>query len=286
MSTMFACSKALKTPNSSKHSKESTNISNSKLAANKRNKSDSELLNKYDNLASYEIAESKNNNVSSSNKMSSGSRSSSYGSSYYPDEGTTPPSLLSEKDKSQMQSKLEKDQKVLRENAIKWLNAKINDSKFSQQTIEKYKIKANQSFVNGSVAFKNKQYNVAIKNFNDVLKDKEASPVTKYFALSNLMNIAMETKDFELYFIAARMNAALCATEDLSVLGIEKSTHQLEWVEKVENSIRAKKDQKYFDKCVQAKLDFYRGGIDQEEAIEETKRDIVVYTEIYKELIE
>ena len=100
------------------------------------------------------------------------------------------------------------------------------------------------------------------------------------------MTIAYETKDLDLYFIAARMNAVMCAKEDLSVLGIKKSDHQLNWVDKVENSIKARNDPKYFEECVKMKMVFYKYGINRIEAEREVRKDIKLYTNLYKELIE
>jgi hypothetical protein len=206
--------------------------------------------------------------------------------SFYVQEDVQPPALLSEEDIKNIKKRREQSREKLNKNAIEWLKNKTNDPRFCQQTLEKYKVKSHQGFVNGSYAFLRKDYKTAIKCFNETIKDPNATPVTKYFALQNMMNIAYETKDLELYFIAARMNALMCAKEDLSVLGIEKNTHQLEWVEKVEKTIKARNDPKYFDECVKMKLDFYKYGMTKEQAEKEVKKDIEFYTNLYKELIE
>ena len=206
--------------------------------------------------------------------------------SFYVQEDAQPPALLTEADIKSIQKRRQKSREKLSKNAVEWLKNKTNDPRFCQQTIEKYKIKSHQGFVNGSYAFMNKDYKTAIKFFNETIKDPEASAITKYFALQNMMNIAYETKDLELYFIAARMNALICAKEDLSILGIEKSTHQLDWVEKVEKSLKARNDPKYFEECVKMKLDFYKYGMKREQAEREVKKDIELYSNLYKELIE
>ena len=218
----------------------------------------------------------------SSYSSSSGGGSSS---SFY-QEDAQPPALLTEEDIRNIQRRRERSREKLSKNAIEWLKNKTNDPRFCQQTLEKYKIKSHQGFVNGSYAFMKKDYKTAIKFFNETIKDPNASVITKYFALQNMMNIAYETKDLELYFIAARMNALMCAKEDLSILGIEKSTHQLDWVEKVEKSLKARNDPKYFEECVKMKLDFYKYGMKREQAEREVKKDIELYSNLYKELIE
>ena len=217
---------------------------------------------------------------SSSSSSSGGSSSSFY------QEDAQPPALLTEEDIKNIQKRRQKSREKLNKNAIEWLKHKTNDPRFCQQTLEKYKIKSHQGFVNGSYAFMKKDYKNAIKYFNETIKDPNASTITKYFALQNMMNIAYETKDLELYFIAARMNALLCAKEDLSILGIEKGTHQLEWVEKVEKTLKARNDPKYFQECVKMKLEFYKYGMKPEQAEKEVKKDIQLYSNLYKELIE
>ena len=219
-------------------------------------------------------------------EYSSYSSSSGGGSSSFYQEDAQPPALLTEEDIRNIQRRREKSREKLSKNAIEWLKNKTNDPRFCQQTLEKYKIKSHQGFVNGSYAFMKKDYKNAIKFFNETIKDPNASVITKYFALQNMMNIAYETKDLELYFIAARMNALMCAKEDLSILGIEKSTHQLDWVEKVEKSLKARNDPKYFEECVKMKLDFYKYGMKREQAEREVKKDIELYSNLYKELIE
>ena len=229
------------------------------------------------------------NNVPEEEYYEPKSSDSSYsggGTSYYIQEDAQPPALLTEEDIKNIQRRRAKSREKLSKNAVEWLKNKTNDPRFCQQTLEKYKIKSHQGFVNGSYAFMKKDYKTAIKYFNETIKDSEASVVTKYFALQNMMNIAYETKDLELYFIAARMNALLCAKEDLSVLGIEKSAHQLDWVEKVEKTLRARNDPKYFDECVKMKLDFYKYGMKKEQAEKEVKKDIEFYSNLYKELLE
>lgn len=207
-------------------------------------------------------------------------------SSFYIQEDVQPPALLTEEDINNIKKRRQQSREKLNKNAIEWLKNKTNDPRFCQQTLEKYKVKSHQGFVNGSYAFMKKDYKNAIKYFNETIKDPNASVITKYFALQNMMNIAYETKDLELYFIAARMNALMCAKEDLSILGIEKSTHQLDWVEKVEKSLKARNDPKYFAECVKMKLDFYKYGMEKEQAEREVKKDIELYSNLYKELIE
>lgn len=269
MTLLFACSRGCKSKD-----EPSYEIKRPKVQQNQENQADKD--------------ESDNKYTPYSGGGYSGSSSGDSGYSDYSDysESVSPPELLSEKEKAKMLKKREENRKKLRANAIEWLKHKTNDPSLCIQTIEKYKIKSHQGFTNGTVALRNKDYNSAIKFFNETVKDANASPVTKYFALSNMMTIAQQTKDVKLYFIAARMSAMLCATEDLSALGIKKDTHQLEWVEKVEKTIYARNDPKYFEECVKLKMDLYEGGVTREDAEEDVRDDIAFYTDLYKEMLE
>ena len=141
-------------------------------------------------------------------------------------------------------------------------------------------------------AFEEKDYDTAIVSFNEVLKDKSSTAVTKYFACSELMDLAMEKKDMDLYFIAARMRANLISKEDLDVIGVEKDEDAMEWVDNLENILKAKKDKKYYDICVQLKIrEAEESGFEiteevKNEIIEDVEKDISYYSGLYKELIE
>ena len=125
--------------------------------------------------------------------------------------------------------------------------------------------------------------------FSEVLKDKEATPLAKYYASWNLMEIARETSNFELFFLAARTRASLIAKEDLSIIDIEKTNDVMEELDVVENSLKAIKDPKYFDICVKNKLKGYDNITirkeDEELARKRVKEDIEYYSRVYKELI-
>ncbi len=290
LTLVFACSKGC--GNKSKYNTQNGSGSNNYSDFSSDNSKGNRSSNKYGSYSGSDNDSDLEENYGSSNhgSYSGGSSGGSYSTSdtYDSDyaEEVSPPELLSEKEKEKMRKKREKNRKKLRANAKEWLKHKTNDPSLCIQTIEKYKIKSHQGFTNGTVALRNKDYKTAIKYFNETIKDTNASPVTKYFALSNMMTIAQQTKDIKLYFIAARMSAMLCATEDLSALGIKKDTHQLDWVEKVEKTINARNDQKYFEECVKMKMDLYEGGVTREDAEADVRDDIAFYTNLYKEMLE
>lgn len=220
-------------------------------------------------------------------RPSRGSSASSHsGGSYYTDESKAPPAILTEAEKKVMKERRKKQRIKLAKAAEEWLKHKSNDVSLCDNTREKNKIKSHQGFTNGSYAKRNHDYKTAIKCFSDTYKDENATAYTKYFAACNLKDIARETGDFDLYFIAARMEAKLIATEDLSILNIEKSTLEFDWIDKVETSLKAKKDPKAFEALVKMKMDQYGEGCDRQEAEEEAKQDIEYYSEMFKELIQ
>lgn len=208
--------------------------------------------------------------------------------SYSPSRGN-PPALLSEEDREIIAKKYEENQKLLNKLKKDWFEEKLKDPNLDPVAREQYKLRSNPNFVIGMKAYDNKDYKTAIKSFSQITQDKNASPVSKYFACKSLMEVAVKIKDIELYFIAARLQANLILNEDLSMLGIEKNKKNLEWCDIIENSIRAKNDPKYFDKCVKYKLERYDGEITpeiEEYVKKQVEKDIEHYSEQFKELIE
>ncbi len=227
----------------------------------------------------------------SENSYSSPIRSS--GSSSYSDESSgTPPALLTEEEKAEMAKSLEKDIEKINQLKKEWFEKKLKESDNSKTAFEQMKLRSNPSFLKGMNAIEQKDFDTAILSFNEILKDNNATPVSKYFACSKLMDVAMEKKDIDLYFIAARMRANLIMKDDLEVLGIEKDEDAMEWVDKVENTLKARNDKKYYDICVQLKMrEIEESGfeVDAEtrtEIEQSVDHDIKYYSDLYKELIE
>lgn len=217
---------------------------------------------------------------------SGGFPSSSSKSSYYSTGSSYPPAILTEAEKAKMKARRIKQKEKLIKEAEKWLLSKSNDVSLCDNTREKNKIKSHQGFANGTVAKRKHDYKTAIKCFSDTYKDEKATVLTKYFAACNLKDVAREIGDIDLYFIAARMEAKLIATEDLTMLNIEKSTSEFDWIDKVEAALKAKNDPKYFEKLVKMKMDLYGSGINRKEAEQEAREDIEYYSKMFKELVQ
>ena len=200
-----------------------------------------------------------------------------------------PPALLSRDDKERLEKKYKENREKINKLKKEEIEKQLKDPNLSPVAKEQIKLRTNPSFVKGMYAFKKQDYKTAINSFNEIVKDPNTSPVSKYFACSQLMEVAKRMKDLDLYFIAARMKAKLEAEEDLSMLGVEKGTFSLEWCAKVENSLRAKNDPKYFDICVELKLANVTGEVNpkiRQIAEEEVRKDIKFYSKQFKELIE
>ena len=194
----------------------------------------------------------------------------------------------SDQDKERMAKKYEENKKKLKQLKIDWFEEQLKDPNISPLAREQYKFRSNPNFVVGMRAMDNQDYKTAIKSFSEITKDKKASAYSKYYACKALMDCAYKIKDMELYFIAARMSAKLIADEDLSLIGKEKGEFTLEWCDKVENTLKARNDPKYFDICVKRKLANFDTINDKtrEMAKKSVESDIRFYTKKYKELIE
>ncbi|MBP5470465.1 MAG: hypothetical protein J6Z11_14615 [Candidatus Riflebacteria bacterium] len=199
-----------------------------------------------------------------------------------------PPALLSEEEKAKMAKRDEENLEKLNRLKKEWMEEKLKDPNLSPVAREQYLLRSNPNFVVGMKALENNDFKTAIKNFNEIAQDEKTTPISKYFACKSLMEVAVKMKDFELYFIAARMKAKLEATEDLSMLGVEKNTYSLDWCDKVENTLKARDDPKYFEICVKLKLKKYDEVTAkmEEKARKDVEKDIKFYTRQFKELIE
>ncbi len=232
------------------------------------------------------IDEKKEKETKTSSKFSG---SSSYGRSYDSGESAGQPALYTEEELQRRSKRIKERKEKIAQLKKEHIEDILNDPNLSLEAREQLKIRNHPSFFKGMKAFKNQNYKEAMIGFSEVLKDKEATPLAKYYASWNLMEIARETSNFELFFLAARTRASLIAKEDLSIIDIEKTNDVMEELDVVENSLKAIKDPKYFDICVKNKLKGYdKINIrkeDEELARKRVKEDIEYYSSVYKELI-
>ncbi len=209
------------------------------------------------------------------------SRHGNISSSLYARDYGTPPPMLTNKDKEIMKEIRERNRKKREEYAEKWFEEKLKDASLSDKTREQYLIKSNKSYVSGKIAMKHKDYKTAMNEFNSILKDQKATPVTKFFAIQNLMICAHSLKDLNLFFSFARMRAKLIETEDLSTLNIEKSDFYSKWINDVEYALKVKDKKCSFDEAVQFKIQ--QEKIDEKSARIKVEEDVEYYSKMFKD---
>lgn len=165
-----------------------------------------------------------------------------------------------------------------------WILAKMSDKSLTAKTREKYRFKLIKSYGKGVDAMKNKNYAKALKEFRKSLKDPMASPVTKSMAYMYMKCAAQKLGDLDLYLLIASAEAELIATEDLSAIGIEKTTVQREWVEKFGKLMGAANDKGKYRELVDERMRKYGASADKRPVIEKTiNRQINEYRKHFKE---
>lgn len=166
----------------------------------------------------------------------------------------------------------------------KWALAKISDTSLTAKTREKYRFKMIKSYGKAIEAMKKKNYRLALKEFRKSLKDPMASPVTQYMAYMYMKSAAQKLGDLDLYLLIADAGAELIATEDLSAIGIEKTTKQRRWVSKFGKLMRAANDKGKYRLLVDERMSKYKASAEKRPIIEKTiNRQINEYRKHFKE---
>ncbi len=178
---------------------------------------------------------------------------------------------------------IKKDKEAAQAELVKakeeWIQNKINDESLDITTREKYKLLNNQQLANGTMFMRQKNYTDAVKQFNEVVNDETATPLTKYFALESIENIAKILKNKELYFTAAKMRGKLVATADLSVIGQQKKTDYLDWINESEKLLSAKANPEVYNQLLM-ETQHENGDISAQRArdiLEETIKDRTLF---------
>lgn len=195
--------------------------------------------------------------------------------------GTVSP--FSDAEQKQMQEREKETDKLIETAARDWLFSMANDESLSEKTREKYKLKMNQNYVEGSNAQSMKDYPRAIKSYFQVLKSEDSTDVTKYYALNNIKTIALKMNNMELFIEVSKAYAKLIATADLSVIGIQKTEDQIEWIENFEKIYKAKRDPSALESLVQERT---ADGSPRSEVIQEIMDEAEEYDAIFKELMQ
>lgn len=178
------------------------------------------------------------------------------------------------------QEKARKEQQEWIKNHIKELIEKPN-------TPPKIKIKAqlmeNKHYVSAYKAHKNRDFDLAINEYLEVLKDKNTSPEIQYITAEYLLDCAQFTGNLELFLKIIKLKGTLMATKDLSALNVKKSDDYLKWTDEFEGYMKARTDSSFKDKLVSdyAKKTF-RKKSDAERVLNDR---IAMYENLYKDLL-
>ncbi len=194
-------------------------------------------------------------------------------------------SPFSDEERQKMLERDKENEVLIEKAATNWLLSMASDETLSEKTREKYKMKLNKSYVEGTNAKKQKNYPVAIKKFYEAIKAPEATPISKYYSLLNIKTMALKLKDMDLFIAASKLEAELIALENLSAIGIKKSTEQREWISTFEKLMQAKKDPAVLNDLIQKRMEENNGACTREEIEETLLQETEQYEEIFKELM-
>ena len=244
---------------------------------------------KNNNHSNYQRTSSSSSSYSSSSSSASSPSSSSSSSSSYYSSSTT------NRKKSSSKSQITDDQRkrilAFQEKARKeqqeWIKEHIKKLLENPNTPAKIKIKAqlmeNKNYVNAYKAHKNHDYKSAISSYLEVLKDKNSSPETQYITVEYLLDCAQFTGDLDLFLKLIKIKGTLMATEDLSVLNVEKSDTYLKWTEEFTDYMKARSDPSYKDELIDK---FAKRTLRNRSDAERVLNDrIVMYENLYKDLL-
>ncbi len=131
-------------------------------------------------------------------------------------------------------------------------------SGLSAKTQARYRLKMIEGYADGNEAMKKGNWAEAIKGFLAGVKDPDADPITKYTCFDQMRMCAKMLKDYDLYLEILKEQGRLIENDDLSILGIDKSTMGTRFYETRRQFVQAIKDpvngfKKSIDEIMQAK---------------------------------
>jgi hypothetical protein len=150
----------------------------------------------------------------------------------------------------EMMKKFEERKREVENQNIVWLKKMINDTSLATRTREIYRLRLIPEVAKAHKALENNDLEGAMENFQAVLKDPNASPVTKYLCLDYMIDIARKKKNYELYFALGKQQGLLVKEEDLSIFRISKDSDRLEFFEEEEQLYKASLHSSDFDALV------------------------------------
>lgn len=130
---------------------------------------------------------------------------------------------FSEEEMQEFRNNRDELRRNIYEKKLDWLKDKSKDPKLSAKSQVRYRLKLIEGFRDGNTALNNGDYAEAIKQYMAGAKDPEGCPVTRYVCFDQMRYAARMMKDHDLYLEILKEQAKLIASDDLAVLGIEKS---------------------------------------------------------------
>jgi len=130
-------------------------------------------------------------------------------------------------------------------------------SGLSAKTQARYRLKMIEGYADGNEAMKKGSWAEAIRGFLAGVKDPDADPITKYTCFDQMRMCAKMLKDYDLYLEVLKEQGRLIENDDLSILGIDKSTMGTKFYETRRQFVQAIKDpvngfKKSIDEIMQA----------------------------------
>ena len=139
-----------------------------------------------------------------------------------------------------------------------WVASRASSgSGLSAKTQARYRLKMIEGYADGNEAMKKGNWAEAIKAVMAGVKDPDADPITKYTCFDQMRMCAKMLKDYDLYLEVLKEQGRLIENDDLSILGIEKSTMGTRFYETRRQFVQAIKDpvngfKKSIDEILQA----------------------------------
>ncbi|NLM16690.1 MAG: hypothetical protein GX221_03105 [Candidatus Riflebacteria bacterium] len=216
-------------------------------------------------------------------------RTSSQGSysSYYSTSSSSyvPDAVLSEAEIKAMEKHDEKMEKELEARQRAWLKELLEDPNVDPREKEKFRLRGNRAYVSAVYMMRNGDYKDALQSLNEAMKDPLATPVSKYFILSSMMEAAIQLRNKEIFAAVFLKQAQLIDNEDLGFIGIAKDGGALENAIYQMETLDAEGDPVKFNKLVLKKIAQFDGMLSEQQAEEYVRADIEFNKEKYKELL-
>jgi len=132
-----------------------------------------------------------------------------------------------------------------------WLREKLDDENLADKTKEVYRLRLLPGMKEGIALLEANDYAGALRSFEKALEDPDATPVSKHLIYDYMLQAAGKMKDKMLYASMFKAQAVLQRDQDLSVLGLDKSSQSVEYAEYMTDHLKAANDEATFNKIVE-----------------------------------